>query len=380
MNLELSETQKLLQTMSRDFLKNECTLSVVRQQLESDAGYATELWRKMAELGWLSMIFPQEYGGEEVSPLDLAVIYEETGRALLPSPYLSSVVLSGLTILDGGSDEQKMKFLPRIGRGEIVFTLALTEPEYGWDAGSISTRSTAEGDHFVLKGTKLFIPYAHVADYILCVAKTGDSGVPENDVSLFIIDTSASRGLKCRRLSGLLGEPLCEVIIDNVMVPGENLLGELNKGWSYLTRAIKMGTVMQCCEMVGGADFVFELTMNYVKERTQFGQFIGSFQMVQDRIINMLNDLDKARLFAYEAAWRLSEGLPCDMEISAAKAVASEAYDNICNESHYIHAGIGFMTDYDLYLYTRKAKTIKNYLGSPSFHRKIVAEELAKWA
>jgi len=344
--------------MARDFLKSECPLSVVRELQDSDLGYSRELWHKMAELGWLSIIFPEEYGGEEANLLDLAVIYEEIGRALLPSPHLSSVVLSGLAILAGGSEEQKAKFLPKIGKGELVFTLALTEPEYGWTASSISTSAAVEGSHFVLNGTKLFIPYALAADYVLCVAKGRDSGIPEDDISLFIVDARASQGLKCSRLSGFLGE--------------------LNKGWSCLTRAIKAGTIMQCCEMVGGADFVFELTSNYAKERTQFGQFIGSFQRVQDRIINMLNDLDKARLFAYEATWRLNEGLPCEIEISGAKAVVSEAYENICNDSHHVHAGIGFMTDYDLYLHTRKARTTKNYLGSPSFHRKIVANELAQ--
>ncbi len=380
MNLELSETQKQLQTMARDFLKGECPLSVVRELQGSAQGYSAEHWHKMAEFGWLSMIFPEEYGGEEASLLDLAVIYEEMGRALLPSPHLSSAILSGLAILDGGSQAQKAEFLPKIGSGQLVFALALTEPEYDWGASSISTSATAEGDHFVLNGTKLFVPYAHAADYILCVAKTRDSGVPEDDISLFIVSAGASQGLKCNRLSGFLGEPLCEVLLDNVGVPTENLLGELNEGWPYLTRAIKTGTVMQCCEMVGGADFVLELTINYAKERTQFGQFIGSFQRIQDRIINMLNELDKARLFAYEAVWRLSEGLHCDIELSAAKTVVSEAYDNVCNESHHVHAGMGFMTDYDLYLYTRKARTTKNYLGSPSFHRKTIANELAKWA
>ena len=380
MDFEFNETQKQLQTTARNFLKSECPLSLVRELLDSEPGYSPELWRKMAELGWLSLIFPQRYGGDEASPLDLAVIYEEMGRALMPSPHLSSVVLSGLAILAGGSEEQKTNFLPKIGNGELVFTLALTEPECDWSASSISTSAIANGNHFILKGTKLFVPYVHAADYVLCVAKTRDSGVPENDVSLFIVDAQASSGLKCNRLSGFLGEPLCEVALENVIVPSENLLGRLNKGWTYLTSAIEAGTVMQCCEMVGGADFVLELTINYVKQRTQFGQFIGSFQRVQDRIINMLNDLDKARLFAYEAAWRLSESLPCHLEISIAKVAASESYDNICNESHYVHAGIGFMSDYDLYLYTRKAKTTKNYLGSPGFHRKIVAEELAKWA
>lgn len=382
MDFELSKMQKQMQRGAREFLSKECPLTLAREILESDKGYSAELWHKMKDLGWLNtgQLFPPEYGGEEGNLLDLAVLYEEMGRVLMPSPHLSSVVLSGLTILGAGNAGQKADLLPGLENGDQIFTLAVTGPEYGWDAASVSTRATAEGDSFVINGAKLFIPYAHVADYILCAARTGDSGNPEEGVSLFIIDARHSPGLKCRRLSGFLGEPLGEVVLDNVRVPARNLLGERNRGWAHVARAIKVATVMECCEIVGGAQAVLELTINYAKRRVAFGQFIGSFQRVQDRIINILNDLDKTRLVTYEAAWRLSEGLPCDLEVSVAKALASEAYTNICDESHYVHAGIGFMVDYDLYLYTRKARTVKNYLGGPVFHNKIIARTIVQQA
>lgn len=379
MDLEPSKLQKQLQKAAREFLQKECPMTVIREVEEDDKGYSAELWRKMGDLGWLStsMIFPKEYGGEEGSLLELAMLYEEMGRVLLPSPHLSSVVLSGLVLLNAGNEKQKADLLPKLEGGEQIFTLALTEPEYSWDAASISTRAVAEGDSFIINGTKMFIPYAHVADYILCAARTKDSGAPEENISLFIIDARHSTGLNCRRINGFLGEPLCQVTLNNVKVSSSNLLGKANNGWSYIDRAIRVGTVMQCCEMIGGAHAVLELTINYAKQRTQFGQFIGSFQRVQDRIINMLSDLDKTRLVTYEAAWRLSEGLPCDLEVSIAKALASEAYHNICEESHYVHAGIGFMKDYDLYLHTKKARTVKNNFGGPAFHRNIIAKEIA---
>ena len=375
MNFELTESQKTLKTMARDFLEKECPKTVVREIQESELGYSPELWRKMADLGWTSMVFPEKYGGEEVSLFDLAVLYDEMGRALLPSPHLSSVVLSGLTILQCGSEAIKEEFIPKIAKGELCFTLALTEPDYGWDASSIATTATPDGDNYLIKGTKLFIPYANAADYILVVAKTGD-GIPEESISLFIIDAKSSAGLSCIPLNGSFAEPLNEVVFDNVRVPKSNILGEVNKAWPCLSDVLKIGTVLQCAETIGGADFVLEITINYSKERLQFGQYIGSFTRIQDRIFNMVNALDKAKWVTYETAWRLSEGLPCDLEVAAAKALSSAAYGTVCQEAAHVFAGPGFMKDFDLWLYHKKAWTEKHYLGSSDLHRKIIAREL----
>ncbi len=375
MNFELTEYQKTLKTMARDFLENECPKTVVREAQESELGYSPELWRKVADLGWTSMPFPEKYGGEETSLFDLAVLYEEMGRALLPGPHLSSVVLSGLTILRCGSEAIKEEFIPKIAKGELVFTLALTGPDYSWEASSIATTATPEGDNYIIKGTKLYIPYANAADCILVAAKTRD-GIPEESISLFIVDAKKSAGLSCIPLHGSFAEPLSEVVFDNVKVPESSMVGEVNKGWPHLKEVLKVGTVLQCAESVGGAEFVFEMTVNYSKEREQFGQFIGSFTRIQDRIMNMVNDLDKAKWVTYDAAWRLSESLPCDIEVSAAKVMSSVAYSNICLEASYVFAGLGFMKDFDLWLYHKKAWTEKHCMGSPDLHRKIVAREL----
>ena len=378
MNVEFSEIQKQMQSMARDFLKNECKLADVRKIIESSAGYSRDLWQTMGELGWLNMIFPEKYGGMGCNLLDLAVIYEEMGRVLLPSPHLTSVVLSGLTILDGGTEEQKSFFLPKIGSGEIVVALALDEPEYAWGTGKFATAAVRDGDGFVINGTKLFIPYAHNADQILCVARTADNPEPMAANTVFLIEKDEVSGITCERLHGLLGEALCEVTFDNTHVPANAVLGEVNNGWTYLNRALQTGIILQCCAMVGGAEYVYQLTMDYSKMRKQFGVFIGSFQRIQDRIINMLNELDKSRLMTYEAAWRLSENIPADLEVSIAKAVTGSAYKKICDESHYVHAGIGFMSDYDLDMYTKHSRTTASLLGSPSTHRTIATDLLLK--
>ena len=375
MNFELTEFQKALKTAARDFLEKECPKTEVRKIQESELGYSPELWRNMADLGWASMPFPEQYGGEGASLFDLVVLYEEMGRALLPSPHLSSVVLCGLTLLRGGSEALKEEFIPKIAKGELCFTLALTEPDYGWDASSIATRATPDGDNYLITGTKLFIPYANAADYLLVVARTGDE-VPEDSISLFAVDTKSSAGLSRNPLHGSIAETISEVTLDNVKVPKSNMVGEVNRGWPLLWEVLKVGAILQSAEAVGGAEFLQELTINYSKERIQFGQYIGSFQRIQDRVINMVNAVDKAKWTLYEAAWRIDEGLPCDIEVSVAKVLSNAAYETACQEAAHVFAGAGYMKDFDLWLYHKKNWAVENYLGSSDFHRKIIAEGL----
>ncbi|MFC2032215.1 acyl-CoA dehydrogenase family protein [Chloroflexota bacterium] len=375
MNCDFTESQKTLKTMARGFLEKECPKAMVREILDSETGYSTELWQTIAELGWTSMPFPEKYGGEEADLIDMVVLYEEVGRALMSTPHLTSVILSGLTILKCGSEVQKDEFIPKIAKGELIFTLALTESEYRWDAASVTTTAIPDGDSYVIKGTKLLIPYANIADHLLVVAKTG-KGVPEESISLFIVDAQNTTGLTCKRLSGNFTEPLCEVTFENVKVPNSGLSGEVNKGWPHLQEVMKTAIVLLCAETVGGVEFVSELTVNYTKERMQFGQYIGAFQRIQDRIINIVNALDRAKWLTYDAAWRLSEGMPCNIEVSAAKAYSSAAYTTACQESAHVHAGTGFLKDYDLWLYHKKAWTTDHYLGSTDYHRKLAAKEL----
>ena len=373
-DLSLSEEQEMLRKAARDFVSTECPKNVVREIEESEIGYSPEQWRKMAELGWLGIIFPERYGGAEANFVNLAILCEEMGRGLLASPYIPTIVC-GLIILACGNEEQKAKFIPEIANGEAIFCLALTEPDFGWEPDSVHTMAVPSDDHFTISGSKLFIPYAKAADYILCVTRSRSEGHPEDGISLLIIDKN-SQGLSFSNLDGSSGEHLAEIVLENVKVSKANLLGGLHEGWAALQKALKAGMVMLCAEMVGGAQAVVDLTIDYAKGRVQFGQPIGYFQRVQDRIINMVNDLDKSRLSTYEAAWRLGEVLPCDLEVSVAKAVSSDAYNRICLEAHHVFAGVGYMQDFDLYLYTKKTKTAQWYLGDATFHRKIIAREL----
>lgn len=375
MELGLTEEQEMLKTSARDFLEKECPKQLVRQLDESDKGYSPELWRKMAELGWMGLVFPEKYGGSGGSFLDLIVLLEAMGYNILPGPFLSTVVLGGLTILAAGSEEQKKEFLPKVANGEMIFTLALTEPSADYNAASIKTKATARNDGYVINGTKLFVPDANVANYILCVARTKEGKNPKDGVAVFLVDTK-SPGVKCTLLKTLARDKQCEIIFDNVTVPKKNILGKPGQGWPIVEGAIQKATVAKCAEMVGGAQAALEMAVRYAKERVQFGRPIGSFQAIQHYCANMVTDVDGSRFITYKAAWEVSEGLPATMDVAIAKAWTSEAYGRVTLLAHQIFGAIGFTMDHDIHLYYRRAKAGEIMFGDGDFQRAIVASEL----
>ena len=375
MNLALSEEQEMLKTSARDFLTDKLPKATVKEIEESEQGYSPELWKEMARLGWMGLAFPEKYGGADMSFLDLAVLLEETGRACLPEPFFSTVVLGGLTILDTGNEEQKQEYLPKIASGEIIFTLALTEPSARYDAAAIAVKATANGDEYTLNGTKLFVPDANVADYMLVVARTDEPAKPEEGITIFIVDAK-SPGISTTVLKTIANDNLCEVVFNQVKVPRKNILGQLNQGWSEVQKIIERAAVAKCCEMAGGMQQVLEMTVDYAKERKQFGRPIGSFQIIQHYCTDMLTDVEGTRLSAYQAAWMVSEGLPCTEQVAIAKAWAGQASERIVALAHQIHGAIGWTIDHDLQYYTRRAKAAEVTFGDANFYREIVAQEM----
>jgi alkylation response protein AidB-like acyl-CoA dehydrogenase len=375
MDLGLSEPQEMLRKMARDFLSTECPKQLVREMEKDERGYSPELWRKMAELGWQGLPFPEKYGGGGGTFLDLAVLLEEMGRACLPGPFFSTVVLGGLTILDVGSEERKQEFLPQIARGERIMTLALTEPSARYDATGIAVEAAANRGQYVINGTKLFVPDAHIADWMICVVRTKKVKKPEAGITLFLVK-SGSQGMACHLLSSLARDKQCEVIFDNFRVSKENILGEVDQGWTEVSRLLQRAAVAKSIEMVGGAQQVLEMSVSYAKERVQFDRPIGSFQAIQHHCANMALDVDTARLLAYQAAWKLSEGLPCALEAAMAKAWVSEACRRVASLGHQVHGAIGFTLDHDMQLYSRRAKAAEVIFGDADFYREKLAREL----
>jgi len=375
MDLGFSEEQEMLRTTARDFLTNECPTSLVKELAEDEKGYTPELWRKMAELGWMGLALPEEYDGMGMSFLDLVILLEETGRACLPGPFFSTVVLGGFTILEAGSEQQKKELLPKLSAGELIITLALTEPSARYEPDAIALKATAKNGDYVLSGTKLFVPDANVADYIICVARTKDGASPEDGITLFLVDAK-SPGIATTLLKTISGDKQCEVIFEDVKVPKSNVLGEVDKGWPVVQKVLEKATVGLCAQMVGGAQAALEMSVNYAKERVQFGRPIGSFQAIQHYCANMVTDVDGSKFITYEAAWKVSEGLPATMEISMAKAWVNEAYRRVTLLGHQIHGGIGFCMDHDMPLYFKRAKAAEPTFGDADFHREIVAKQL----
>jgi len=375
MDLDFSEEQEMLRKTARDFLANEFPMTLVREMADDERGYTPELWHKLADLGWLGLAFPEEYGGSGANFLDLVALLEEMGRGCFSGPFFSTAVLGGLTILDAGTEEQKREFLPKIAGGESILTLALTERDVSYEPSGVRLKATADKDGYILDGEKLFVPDAHIADWLLCVARTTEDTMGVDGITVFLTDAN-SPGISYTVLKTLAGDKQCRVVFDSVKVPKTRILGELDQGWPIVYRALQRATVAQCAEMLGGAQRVLEMVVDYAKDRQQFGRAIGSFQAIQHHAANMAIDVDGMRLTTYEAAWMLSEGLPCAKEVAMAKAWASDAYKRIALLGVKIHGGVGYMQDHDATIYFRRAEAAEAAFGNSTLHREMVTRGL----
>ena len=370
MDLGLNEAQQMLKNSAQEFLEAECPDTYVREMEEDENGYTTEMWQKLAEQGWLGLIIPEKYGGVELEFQDLTILLEEMGRFMLPGPYFSNVVLGGMSIMDSGTEEQKQEYLPRIAEGQIIVTLALNEPSGRWDPEGIELTAIETEGKYALNGTKLFVPNAHISDYIVVVARTGDG---EDDISLFILP-SQSNGVNQTLLKTIASDRQSEVTFDNVELPASSLLGEKNRGWQTIEKVLKWGAIGKCAEMSGGGQSVLDMTVEYAKQRTQFGRPIGTFQAIQHHCANMATDVEGAKFITYQAAWMLSEGLPADREVAMAKAWVSDAYKRVCALGHQSHGAIGFTKEHNMQLYSRRAKAAELAFGDSDLHLDKVAE------
>lgn len=376
MDLGLSEEQELLRNFAREFLENECPEKLVRDMEEDETGHSPELWKGMAEQGWQGLVIPPEYGGSGMTYVDLIILLEEFGRAVVPGPFIPTVIGGAIPILEIGSEEQKKEFLPKIATGELLMTTAFTEPTARFDAEGVELEAKAEGDSFVLNGTKLFVRDSHVSDYMVVVARTKKGGKPEDGITLFLVD-SKSPGITHTLLKTIASDKQTEVKFENVKVPKANVLGQVDKGWEPLKKVMLKATVAECAYLVGLAQMDFEISVNYAKERVQFGRPIGSFQAIQHKCADMVTDVDGARFIMYKAAWSVGEDEPeAEMDVHMAKAWCSEATRRVVAHGQQIHGGIGFTKDYKLQLYFRRQKASELAWGDADYHRELVADGL----
>ena len=371
----LSEQQEMLRRSARDFLAVECPKKLVKEMETDKKGYPTDLWKKMADLGWLGLVFPVEYGGAGLAITELVVLLEEMGRACLPSPFCSTVV-GGMTILDIGNEEQKVRILPEISNGKIIITLALIEPTLRYNPALISTQAVRGAGNYVINGTKLSATYAHVADLVVSAARTSQKAT-RGALTLFLVD-GKSKGINLSLMATLPAVKNFKVDFDSVEVPEKNMLGALNHGWPELKKTYQRATIAQCAEMLGGAQQTLEMTIDYAKQRIQFGRPIGTFQSVHNRIVDMVIGIDGARYLTYQAAVMLSRQSPCDKYVSMAKAWISDSYKKTVLSGCIIHGGLSATVDSDIQLYFRRAQLAGLTLGDPDFHRTVIAQELSR--
>ncbi len=375
MDLGLTEIQQMLKTSAQEFLSRECPLTLVREMEEDSQGYTDQLWRQMVGLGWTGVAFPEQYGGTGGTFADLGVLLEEIGRTLAPSPFFATVVLGGLTVLDNGSDAQKDDLLSRICAGTVTMTLAVTEASASYEPWGIEATAEKNGGNYEITGTKLFVPAANAADIIIVAARTSSGQDPADGVTLFLVPSDAA-GVQVTPMRSIGNEQVFEVSLDKVSVTEDSVLGTAGEGWPIVERAIMRATAAQCIEMLGGAQAVLDMTVEYAKARTQFGRAIGSFQAVQHHCARMATDVEGSKNIAYQAVWRLSEGLPAHREVAMAKAWIGPAYRRVCGTAHQCHGAIGFTKEHDLQLYTRRAKVHELTYGDANLHKEVALQHI----
>jgi alkylation response protein AidB-like acyl-CoA dehydrogenase len=374
MDIGFSEEQELLRDTARKFLDAACTTKYVRERMATPEAVTAEFWSQIAEQGWLGINFAEEDGGSGLGLVDLVVLMEEMGRAVMPGPYLATALLGGAAIRAAGSLAQRQEYLPRIAEGALKATLAATEANARWDASGIMMNAQPMRGGFELSGTKLFVPDAHLADIIVVAARTRDGNTMEDGVSLFVVPKDAA-GLGVSLMPSIdETRKLCEVRFTNVAVPQSALLGELHDGWTALARVYDAASVALSAEMCGGAQRVLEMTVEYAKLRETFGKPIGSYQGVKHKCADMLVEVENAKSLTYYAAWAIDEGAAdAPLSVSMAKSYASDASRKVSNAGIQLHGGIGMTWEHDLHLYMKRAKACEVAFGDATWHRERVA-------
>jgi alkylation response protein AidB-like acyl-CoA dehydrogenase len=365
----LSEEQEELRRSVRSFLEQKSPETEVRRLMETQEGYDPAVWSQMAtQLGLQGLAVPEDLGGSGYSFRELAIVLEEMGRALLPAPFVSTAVLATGALLRTSDDAAKKDLLPRIASGESIATLAVTEDAGGWDADAIACVATRDGDAYTLSGTKSFVLDGLTADLVLVAART-DAGV-----GLFAVTGDAA---------GMTRTPLFTMDqtrklarIELAWTPAR-LVGGDGDGWTAVEHALRLGAIALAAEQVGGAQRCLEISVDYAKNRIQFGRPIGSFQAVKHKCADMLLHVELAKSAASYAAWCAAIDDP-DLPVAAAmaKSYCSEAFFDVAAETIQVHGGIGFTWEHPAHLYFKRAKSSELYLGDPRHHRRLLTKHL----
>jgi alkylation response protein AidB-like acyl-CoA dehydrogenase len=370
MALILNEEQRLLQDTAREFLGSNAPVSALRKlRDEKDAlGYSSKLWQEMAQLGWASVILPEQYGGLNFGFAGMGALVQESGHTLTASPLLATAVIGASAILLGGSDTQKETLLPQVASGTLTLALALEESNHHRPT-AIALSATAESDGFLLHGQKQFVMDGHSADQLIVVARTSGVGSEQDGISLFLVDANCE-GVTRRRTIMADSRNAANIEFNQVAVPTANLLGQLHQGWQILEPVLDRGRVALAAEMLGNCWEAFNRTVEYLKEREQFGALIGSFQALQHRAALMYIELEMSKSVVLQACSSVDEN-PDQLPIlaSLAKARLNDVARLVTNEAVQMHGGIGVTDELDIGLFLKRARVAMQLLGDSGFHK-----------
>ena len=373
MALVLSEDQQLLRDSARHFCQDNAPISVVRRLRDekSELGYDEAIWQQMIELGWPGMAIAEKYGGFEFGYTGLGLVLEETGRTLASSPLISSVLLGASLLSEAGNEEQKSKLLPQIVAGDLRLAVGVDEgPHHA--PSRVACSAVKEGTEYILTGTKSFILDGQTADKLLVSARTSGEPYSERGISLFMLDANA-QGLQIQRATMVDSRNAANLVMDQVRVSQDSLLGVEGAGFTALDAALDIARIGVASEMLGSVQEVFQRIVEYLKQREQFGVQIGAFQALQHRAAQMYSEIELCRSAVLGALRCLDDpsATAKDRAIMAslAKAKLSEVSETVSNEGIQMHGGIGMTDEFDIGFFLKRARVAQQFLGDASFHR-----------
>ncbi len=374
MKFELSEEQELLRKTARDFLTAHAPMKAVRAVMEGHDLYSSDLWRRLAELGWMGLAIPERYGGSGLGPIELSIVVEELGRALAPVPFLPTQIAARV-ICEAGDDAQQARWLAAISSGNAIGTLAFDEPHPTADEPLLGVVAVRDAKGWTLTGNKWFVPDAGAADLLVTTARTDPKTAT---IGLFAVPRDTP-GLRIQPMISM--DPLrtlSTLRFGAARLPESALLGGNVAAAEPLGRALDFARVAICAEMVGGAEVCLEASVAHARQREQFGKPIGSYQAIKHKCADMLFEVESARSIAYYAAWAVgANGDDASLRAAMAKAYLSDAYRHVSAENIQIHGGVGFTWEYDCHLFFKRAKSDEMWLGDGRYHRERVAQLLA---
>lgn len=372
MELNFSEEQNVLREMLRGLCQEYAPPDVVRAMEDDPTGYPAELWKQLGELGILGLLVPESHGGAGQSLLEAAIVYEEFGRALAPSPHFPSAVMSAGVLLEAGSDAQQQAWLPKIASGEAILTPAWYEPEAGHGPEGVQLRAEPEGEDFRLSGTKRHVLFASSASRLVVLARSGDA---PTDLGLFLVDPQAP-GVAMTQQRSLASDTQYQVELAGVRVAAAERIGAADSGWATWDRVMHDGIVLLAAQAMGGAERALEITVQYARDRVQFDKPLGAFQAISHYLADAATAVDGGKTLVYEAAWARSRGRPLARLAPMAKLFACQTYRDVTAMAQQVWGGVGFTLEYDIQLYFRRAKQLQVSWWDTRYLEDRVAEQV----